>query len=425
MRKWYHLWISGALLLACLTGCETAQPSAPDTSAPTSVAASTEPALPPKPTVEMATQPAATSMPTAAPTVPPTVPPTAAPTEVPTSTALLPADDIWVQSAHVVLPLADSSAPLDFAQRGYPAPVYWPRAAPNGAYIVYGTEQGGLALVDVRAGASRTLVEDGTGVAGYSFSPDARQLAITTITDTNWTLHVRDLENNGAQVLRSGSTVLTDTAPLPLVPGPVAWTANGIVVRNLLYASDAPPRDLTVINPSHPSNTNDRQIYEGAFIDAYVSPDGSRFAVVTGTRPMGGGVPTTQIKVVDQQGKEFATIRDEQPGLLRALAWSPDGTMLLYALAPDYETPNVTLHLVHADASNAQELDLVAQGISASFRDIAWRDNATVLLLTEGEQLQLDAVPVDNFSATARQPLRTFQDQHPGNGNARILYVPR
>ncbi len=421
MRKRYRFWISGALLLAFLAGCGPVQPSVPDTSAPTTTSVSilTEPALPPKPSTEIATQPPATSMPTAEPTAPPTVAPTSTPTTATTSTALLPSNDIWIQSANVVLPLTNSSAPLDFAQRGYPAPIYWPKASPNGAYIVYGTSQGGLVLVDVRTGTSRTLVEDGTSAAGSSFSPDGHELAITTISGDEWTLQVFDLENNSARVLRNGSTMATDPNNLSFLPSPVMWLSSGLVVQHLLWASDAPPRDLIMIDPSSGA---ERRMYEGAMIGAYPSPDGSRFALTTGQRPLGGGAPTTRISVIDQQGNQVATIRDEQPGMLRTLAWSPDGSTLLYALSPDYENPNLTLHLVHANGSGEQVLDL---GSSGSFRDTAWRDNAMVLLLTEGEQLQLDAVPVNNFSATARQPLRTFQDQHPGNGNTRLLYVPR
>lgn len=414
MRK-HSFWIACMLLLASLSGCGPAQPSAPDTSTEptaTSGTAPADPALPPKPTAGLATQPPATSM--------PTVEPTAAPTATMTSTALLPADTIWVQSANVVLPLADSSMPLDLTQRGYPTPIYWPKASPNGAYIVYGTDRGGLVLVNVRTGVSRTLVEDGNSAAGSSFSPDSREFAITTIAGDAWTLQVFGLENNGVRVLKNGSTVATDPNNLPFVPSPVAWLPDGLLVQRLLWASDAPPRDLIMLDPSSGA---ERRVYEGETIGIYPSPDGTRFALTTGQRPI-GGVPTTQIRVINQQGSQVAAIRDEQPGLVQSLQWSPDGSMILYALSPAYQTPNITLNLVHADGSNAQELDLAAAGLSGAFRDIAWRDNATLLLLTENGQLQLDALPTNNFSAVARQPLRTFQDQHPGNGNTRILYVP-
>lgn len=407
-----------ALLLALLAGCSLTQPATPGTaSPPTSAPNAPEPtSVPAEPTLP--SKPSPTSAPTqAAPTAAP-------PTSTITSTALLPADTLWIQSANVVLPLAEGSAPLDVAARGYPAPIYRSLASPGGAYIAYGTEQGGLALIDVRSGESRALVEDGAGIAGFSFSPDGTELAATTITGSDWTLQVFELAQNGVHVLRSGSIILTDTDTLPLVPSPVVWTPNGLLVQYILYATDAPPHDPALLDPSSPTGETDQQVYEGPIISIYPSPDGTHFAIVTGELPLGGGTPTAQIRMVDQQGNQLATIRELQPGLLRALSWSPDRSMLVYALAPDYQTPNVTLHLVRADGSGAQELDLAAAGVGL-FRDVAWRDAATLLLLTEGEQLQLSALPSDNFDAVALQSLRTFDGQQPGEGNGRILYVPR
>lgn len=50
---------------------------------------------------------------------------------------------------------------------------------------------------------------------------------------------------------------------------------------------------------------------------------------------------------------------------------------------------------------------------------------ATLLLLTAGTQLQLDALPGDDFNAAALQSLRGFPGQQPGEGNGKVLYVPR
>lgn len=413
-----------ALLLALALGA--CGPQAPGAQAPTSAATGI-----PAPTVVAATAaPAPTAEPTAVPTVEPTVEPTTAPPAAePTvdpaiSDTLPPADALWVHSGGM---LYGDDESIDFQQRGLPAPAYQMRAAPDGSYLAYISQDNRLAVIDMRRGSN--IIRDDeplatiTAFAGIAFSPDSRSLALTAIEGDSWRLQVRDLQGGATRTILEGSTIATASDTQPLLPGLVAWAAGGLVVQRLLWASDAPPRDVELVSPADGSL---RSLRKGEHISVYPSVDGSRLAVVSGRLPI-GDLPTAAITVIDTVSGQQTEIAPSQQMLVRAVRWSPDGSRLLYAVAKGYQSPATSIHALSADGSNEQVVEVGAPGIKATYSDIAWKDDATALLLSAQSDgyVHLYALPLSSFDITGLSPLAAFERRAAQGQADEIVYAPR
>ncbi len=69
---------------------------------------------------------------------------------------------------------------------------------------------------------------------------------------------------------------------------PIAWTASGLLADRILWASDAPPHELVLLNPADGSIA---PLRAGTHTQVAASPDGARIAMVSGN--MAIGVPPT------------------------------------------------------------------------------------------------------------------------------------
>jgi hypothetical protein len=415
-EKRNYLLIGGSLLLALAAGCGLSAPTgqAPTsgpTTAPATAVSTTAPTMPP-----------ATAVPTSAPTVlPATAAPT--PTTAPDRPAkILPLDSVWVRTGAVVL--ADSAPPLDFIQQGHPRPAYMAQAAPDGSYMAYVGEDGKLVVIDMSSGDNVLRPDERfEELAGFSFSPDGQSLAMTLIDGDRWRLVVRDLPDGALRVLKEGVTLGQQGGELPLLPSPVGWTSAGLVVQHLLWASDAPPQNLALIDPTDGST---QTLRKEQHIAAYPAPNGQQIAIVTGLLRI-GEPPTSGIAILEAGSGNMTEILPDQQGLTRAIRWSPDGTKLLFARSNDYEAPITSIHALNADGTNEQVVEVGAPGVVATYSDIAWRDDTTPLLLSAeaGQRLQLYALPLNSFDITGLRPLGTFDRRSADRAPDQIVYVPR
>lgn len=409
----WRAWLALCFALA-LGACGPQAPTSAATSipAPTAVAATTAPAPTTAPTVE----------PTIEPT---TAPPAAEPTTDPAiSDTLPPADALWVHSGGM---LYGDDESIDFQQRGLPAPAYQMRVAPDGSYLAYISQANRLAVIDMRRGSN--IIRDDEPLAaiiafaGIAFSPDSRSLALTAIEGDSWRLQVRDLQGGATRTILEGSTIATAGDTLPLLPGLAAWAPSGLVVQRLLWASDAPPRDVELVSPA---DGTVRSLRKGEHISVYPSVDGSRLAVVSGRLPI-GDLPTAAITVLDTASGQQTEIAPSQQMLVRAVRWSPDGSRLLYAVAKEYQSPATSIHALSADGSNEQVVEVGAPGVKATYSDIAWQDDATALLLSAQSDgyVHLYALPLSSFDITGLSPLAAFERRATQGQADEIVYVPR
>ena len=406
-------------------GSDAGAPAATAVPVPTQLAPSAAPAAtqPPAPTATSA--PTATAIPAATATsAPVTAEP--APTQVPAQPtvepiALLPASKIWVQTTNAIIVTEDNGRKLDLESLGFPPIMGRAVSAPDGSYMAYVDLQDRLTLLDLSGSARRIPEDRDIHPVGYSFAPDSRSLAFTLTDGQSWQLQVLDLATNDVRTLREGSSFPTGDGP-SLTPRPLAWTADGLIVDQIVWASDAPPSDLTLIDVA---GGGERVLHQGPHIQAIPTADGAKIALVTGELRI-GEPPTVAIKVLDLASGGETEIAPTQQGLVRALRWSPDGALLLYALSADYSSLVRSVAAVNADGSNAQQVDFGAQGFELNVHDVAWRDAATALVLATNQmgQVELSQLPLDSFDVTGLRPLGDFG--RPAEGQIpQILYVPR
>jgi hypothetical protein len=144
--------------------------------------------------------------------------------------------------------------------------------------------------------------------------------------------------------------------------------------------SDAPPQRLSLVNPA----TGElRQLRDTQHLQAAFTPDGGKIAVVTGFLGMGApGEARAGMVILDPGTGHEQTVVNEVPGLIPSVRWSPDGSKILHTSMASTEAPLRTLHVIGAEGSEGTSLDFADFGVTGVLLDIAWQDNATILLLT-------------------------------------------
>jgi hypothetical protein len=418
MKAHRHTLASILLLALALAACGPAA----GTQAPTAVpdTATTAPTT--------ITAPEPTAAPTSAPATEPTSEPTAAPepTAVPDPTRppsanALPNDVPWFRLGKEIY---GDDEQVDFDKYGLPRPAFGVRAAPDGAYIAYLTEEGKLAIFDTQRYDSYIRPAESIGeVVGFAFSPDSRSLALTTLgADNTWALQLRDIASGTTQKVVEGLlTTNTASDPLPLVVRPIAWSPDGLIADHVLWASDAPPRNVALVNMADGSI---RTLREKDHVNVFPSYDGTKVAIVTGYMGM-GEPPQNGLTILDvASGQEQAIVADGQR-LIRQVRWSPDDAMLLYADADDYQSSTVMIHAMNADASNEQVIAVGSQAVQMIYADVAWLDNQTVLLLSvDLDDFRLDRVPTAGFKPSNIQTIASGPRGQAEPATMQIIYTP-
>lgn len=322
--------------------------------------------------------------------------------------------------------LRPGASPVAITPAGDPPGLYAAVAAPDGSALAYAAMQEGavrLWLHELSSGTTTLLPAPvGDAVARAAFAPDGAALAYTLIGQERWQLLIYDRAAAAARVLAQGSMQAgAETLPLPLVP--IAWTPRGLLVEQILYATDALPRGLTLLDPV----TGETQMLRaGEHLQAISSSDGAQVALVVGQLPPGGQPTAALLRYEVATGAEHELLPQQQ-AMLPALAWSPDGTRLAYAAAPGYQSPEYVLGVIDADGANLRTLDLVQAAAGYRFLDLAWADPATLLVLVGASttEIELWHIPLEHletgaFSSVARWSLSAAPPQSP-----RIVHVPR
>lgn len=253
--------------------------------------------------------------------------------------------------------------------------------APDGSYIAYTINEPGkmgLVLVDTRTRAESFV----TGVNwGAAFSPDSRSVAYTISDMTSAQLVIQNIESGETRVILEGD--------VEEVYRPIVWTASGLFLERIIPNSDAPPQGLFKINPDGGSI---QPLREGSHLNAAITGDGGKAALVIGH--IGMGTPSEAGLVIQNSNAGDERIVVEQStGLIPHLDWSPGGSKLVYSTVGDFESPVRTLHILNADGSAVQTINLDETGTTGSLRDAMWSDDDTLLLLIgeAGGELRLYA----------------------------------
>jgi WD40 repeat protein len=408
----------GGILLLALT-LAACGPAGTSSQAPTLTAAATA-----APTAQPSAAPAPTDAPTSTPM--PTAAPTEAPIAQPAPTAwpdaILPTDVPWVRNGNIVF---GDDETLEFQQRGLPIPAYHLSVAPGGAYLAYVGQDDRLAIVDMRTELSLIGADESIGQPiGMAFSPDSRTLALTLLDQSNtWRLQQRDLESGTMRTLTEGPIhASTPNDPLPLLPRPVAWTPAGLFVEDVLWATDAPARNVALVNPADGSR---RVLREDAHVGVYPSHNGAKVAVVTGALLM-GEPPTTGIEILDVASGQRQEILPVQQQLVRKITWSHDDQKLLYALSADYQAPSTSIHARNPDGTGEQQIEIGATGSKAVYGDIAWLNSQAALVLSPEADgyAHVYTLPLDAFDSTGLQPLAAFQYDQSSQAPLEVIYTP-
>ena len=420
MKSLYTYGLRGGVLLgalAILLACGPAEATQPTPIAATAAppANTSAPAATAVPTSAPAATSAPTSMPTAQPTAIPAATPTPQPapqpTAVPAPAGALPKDVPWIYSAGLIF--ADDET-YDPVKKGLPAPSYQIRVAPDGATVAYVSQQYHLIIADLQA--SQVIVDDqaGINVAGFAFAPDSRSLFFTTDDDRAGLIDLpsgqrRDLELGPERNLPNGMS----TGVIP-----IAWTEQGLFAQQVLWGTDAPPQGIVQIDPATGAVKPIAQINH---LGAALAPDGKQLALVTGSAPI-SEQPRTGITLLDLASGQTTPLVPEQPRLIKALNWSGDGTLILYASVATYETPDTLLQLAAVGAPDSMTKGTLTLD---TYRDIAWGSTQPLLLSADKDGLlRLYWVEISDQGIISIAPSVAYAPPAAEQIDGNIMYTP-
>jgi Tol biopolymer transport system component len=339
--------------------------------------------------------------------------------------ALLPADAIWVFAGGRVVALAPGSPSINLKEKGSdfignPGDV---QVAPDASMLAYtglvqspGMQQ--VILVDLRSG-KRQALHPGMTSLGAHFSPDGRSLAYTLTESTSkghrWQLLVRDLVSGATRTLQKGES----QEPEMLVPN--RWTTNGLFAQESFEAT----RKLSRVDPT----TGALQIlYEPNFARAEITADGRKAALLLGPLPLDSDIePDATITVLDTSTRRETPLVRHAKFWASNLRWSPNGAKLLYTVQSKFDQPVTELHIRNADGSGEQKLVIGKGGVSGTFRDVAWKDDSSILLLMLDSKkvLHVYQAALNNLNPSALKELGTVQGSTAPNLFDEFVHVPR
>ncbi|HEY0739693.1 MAG TPA: hypothetical protein VGD69_32510 [Herpetosiphonaceae bacterium] len=336
----------------------------------------------------------------------------------------LPTDEPWVRTGNRVVAIDDGIPTITLPQNPAGGPPNLV-VAPSGKRIAYTEAIGGntseqrLVVLNLDSGIRREIPLGRNGlVFGSVFSPDSERLAYSVVFSDALGRHefrVLDLASGNSSVRLQGSS-----GPMPVV---VAWNRGGLFVRKILYASDAPPQGLFLVNLQ--SNTL-QTVFDGINYGAEPSPDGQKIALVTGELGI-GSPPRTMLSVLDRATGRTTTIEAQAQQFVGNVSWSPDGSRLVYSRTLDNGARISTINVSAADGTNKQALLLSAGSFpgEGQIQDIAWRNNQSLLLLIRESQQRASVftVSLDRFDPANARQLQAFP--HEGEFFDEFVYLPR
>lgn len=369
-------------------------------------------------------QPSITLEPTQIPFPSPTL------TALPTTNTLLPPDTAWIRSSNSIIALTGKTLSLSPHEKEQPAPTFLVAVSTDGSHIAYlaadtpniqviitnvSTGQQQRFLIENRIPVTRCLRQPSLCLhAPPIFSPDSQSIAFTVVDERQrtWELHVLDVQTNNDHILKTG--MITQTLD------PVGWMPEGLLVQQLLFGTGALPENLALVDLVNGSVQSLRQ---EEHLEAVLSPDETKIALVVGSLPI-SEIPEQAIVLFDRRTGQEKTLVPSAKGLIGQIRWSPDGDELLYTRSATYNTPVTTISVITSDGSEEKIIDLESRS-TLPFRDAAWYDSMTLLLLTAAsdQQLHLYTLPLDSPNSSI-QEVGVVKSVVTQENLDQIVYVP-
>jgi hypothetical protein len=335
----------------------------------------------------------------------------------------LPTNAPWVRTGNRVVAITNGLPTLALPQNpnGGPPNVV---VAPNGKLIAYSEAIAAdpaagqrLVVLDIESGARREFALGKSGlVFGSIFSPDSQRLAYSVVfSDTvgRYEFRVADLQSGSSTTRIQGGA-----EPLPVV---VAWNRGGLFVRKILYASDAPPQGLFLVDLQ---NNRLQSVAEGTNYGAEPGPDGQQIALVMGELSI-GSPPRTMLAVLDRASGRSTTIVPQRQQFIGHVAWSPNGNKLVHTRTLNNGAEPGSIHVTNPDGSGEQVINLESGPFPGRLQDLAWSGNNTLLLLVNDgpRQSSVFELSLSNFHPSQAKKLQTFDRS--SDFFDEFVYLPR
>ncbi|MFW5816401.1 MAG: prolyl oligopeptidase family serine peptidase [Wenzhouxiangella sp.] len=233
---------------------------------------------------------------------------------------------------------------------------------PDGSYITFVATRGedehaALYRIPVDGGEAQRLVSVGTGVAGYSLSPDGERVALVA----------SDPLDEETQALRDKG------------------------FDQVIFEEDWRPRQLWIVDleDGEPKAVE----IDGSVQRVQWSPAGDRLAVVVTPRQLvDDTLMFPRIRIIRPDGEELGRI--ENPGKLGQSAWSPDGEHFAF-IATDIINDTREGRLMVAGRDGGEWLNLLPE-LEGHVWHVDWNGPGRVLFISyEGVEARVGQIAVD------------------------------
>jgi len=333
----------------------------------------------------------------------------------------LPSNAPWVHAGNRVVALAEGQPAVVLPSGTPTSGTSNVLGSPDGRFLSYTTSipsadgpNNRLVVRTIASGFERTIEIGSASIfLGTVWAPDSHSLAVGVINQNSfrWDLRIVDAATGNVR------TVLADQAGSVLQP--VAWTGEGLFTTRIIWASDAPPLGLQIVDPVSGNVAN---VIETAHYGVAVSPNGRRAAFVGGLLQP-GSFPSTELLVLDRDTGRTATIVQRGAYYIGDVHWSPDSQKLVHSRLVEGAGAPMSLHVTNADGTGEQILPLGPGGVPGSLLDVAWR-SGTLQLLMSGLEGQVVVFEVSLGAFSPAQARRIAELASEGSGLDSFVYQP-
>lgn len=222
-----------------------------------------------------------------------------------------------------------------------------------------GDDYQALYRIDLGGGEARRIAQLKADISGYSFAPDASQVALIAVKEED--KERKKLRDKGF----SQKVLEEDALPRHL------WIHS-------LTEADTKPVQLDI---------------EGSVQEVQWSPAGDRLAIKLSPRELVDDViMQTRVRMLRPDGSEIGRV--DNPGKIGAMEWSPDGAHLAVIAAEDINDPREgRLTVVSADGGVQRDL---LPGLEGHVWHVAWKAPGRLLFISyEGVEARLGEIGVD------------------------------